>query len=1062
MERDSTSTKSSHKGPGRLPDDFADIEDYDDYPREPPPSYATAIVGAKASNSRVDLIQQRSLPNPFISTPSRIQRQDPASPKHSASPAPEDFDEEETLITETTIRTQTSRKRKSLTRTTSEIAVDAANPVRRRLIADSEDEGVLSSSSARSQEGRDRKRQDQTEPADSTVHPAQSKKQISPRKPNASSSPVDLSPDDRLAVDGLLAMSREDLEKANVVLQQQMALLEDQQVDVFGETGEGSPHLERQIQQLREKVEALQELFKALEAHSVKVKKKNELKEQMRVAIRSFGISDIPKELTAEFHGVTKSLKSHEVDLACLLRRTSLLDDAREKALQSSKLDKNISVVVHSTQVTPQREQQRKQGIPNSSTVSTTQRVHQTQAAPLPLSPLRNDRTIDPAQISQVLHRSLTVEKPRNQPTPNTISRAAGKNETAKARPTTTNKSSNFVLCEDEFGDDNLFMTNMGSPPRRATEDEEFMFDEDEEMLQVADDLENFPRPQNKNWPGGPRDVFAEASGNQANWPKIPLSTPTTKAKANVPKSPDSRLDFPWSKDVKAALKGRFKLTGFRQNQLEAVNATLAGKDAFILMPTGGGKSLCYQLPSIIRSGKTRGVTIVISPLLSLMQDQVSHLLELGIQAVFINSESSKEQKDLIMAGLGEPRVDEFIQLLYVTPEMLSKSQRILSAFDALNSRRRLARVVIDEAHCVSQWGHDFRPDYKQLGDFRRKFPNVPVMALTATATENVKMDVIHNLQIAGCEEFKQSFNRANLTYEVRPKTRDILDNMAEIIKSSYHGKCGIIYCLSRKSCESVAEKLRQQHEIDAMHYHAGMEAGERFSVQQKWQKGKCHVIVATIAFGMGIDKPDVRFVMHHTIPKSLEGYYQETGRAGRDGKLSGCYLFYAYKDMTMLKKMIDEGEGNYQQKERQINMLRRVIQFCENKSDCRRVQVLSYFSENFEREQCQSTCDNCTSSATFTSFDFTAYARHAVKLLERLYGTQVTLLQCVDIIRGKSSKKSSDAGHNAFPEYGTAASIERGDVERMFYHLVTDGALEEYSKMNNANFPVTYLRVSA
>lgn len=615
---------------------------------------------------------------------------------------------------------------------------------------------------------------------------------------------------------------------------------------------------------------------------------------------------------------------------------------------------------------------------------------------------------------------------------------------------------------EPNFNDDEeaLYSRTMGSPSRQDEEADDFgQYDDDEDMLEFAETLESRPTLYEPESVSGSRTIFAETPGNELR--SQPLK-PSTHSSKPAPTS-SMLLQHPWSRDVKAAIKERFHLRGFRQNQLEAINATLAGKDAFVLMPTGGGKSLCYQLPSIISSGRTRGVTIVISPLLSLMQDQVDHLQKLKIQAFLINSEVTAEHRRLIMESLRHPNVEQFIQLLYVTPEMISKSQAIVNAFKDLHRRGKFARMVIDEAHCVSQWGHDFRPDYKLLGEVRQQFRGVPAMALTATATENVKVDVIHNLGITGCEIFTQSFNRPNLTYEVRSKgkAKDVLESMAITIKSTYKGQSGIVYCLSRQNCEDIAEKLRTEHGIKAHHYHAGMEPREKTSIQKQWQAGHYHVIVATIAFGMGIDKPDVRFVIHHTIPKSLEGYYQETGRAGRDGKRSGCYLYYGYQDTSALKRMIDDGEGSWEQKERQRKMLRNVVQFCENKSDCRRVQVLLYFNEPFDRENCNGGCDNCNSTSSFESQDFTDYAVSAVKLVKHLERENVTLLHCVDVFRGSKTKKIVDADHTQLPEYGAGADLDRGEIERLFYRLLSEDAIAEHNVVNKAGWPSQYVHVS-
>lgn len=616
---------------------------------------------------------------------------------------------------------------------------------------------------------------------------------------------------------------------------------------------------------------------------------------------------------------------------------------------------------------------------------------------------------------------------------------------------------------------DNMYSNRMGSPPARFEDDDDYDYGDDDDMLEVVEDFEN--RGQSSRMlnetPG--RSALAETSGNaQARHPDSGKSKKTaTKALSAAQENELERknFSFPWSNEVKATLKTRFKLRGFRENQVEAINATLAGKDTFVLMPTGGGKSLCYQLPALITSGKTRGVTIVISPLVSLMEDQVQHLRNLRIQAYLINSETTQEERRYIMNALDGQDVERFIQLMYVTPEMLSKSQAMMNAFDRLHRRNRLAHFVIDEAHCVSQWGHDFRPDYKLLGDVRQKFPGVPVMALTATATENVKFDTMHNLGIDGCVVLASSFNRKNLYYEVRKKNKGKADveDIAELIKQKHHKKTGIIYCLSRADCEKMAEALRKKG-IKAQHYHAGMENSEKSTIQKGWQEGSHHVIVATIAFGMGIDKGNVRFVIHHSMPKSLEGYYQETGRAGRDGLASRCYLYYGYGDATKLRRMIDDPkkDSSWEQRQRLHHMLRLMIQYCENRSDCRRVQVLGYFNERFNKADCNAQCDNCNSTSTFEDIDFTAYARQAVDLVRKVKGDKVTVLHCVDVFRGATNKKIQDLHHAELEEFGAGSDLDRSDVERLFYRLLSEDVLREDSVLNKKKFPTQHVNLGA
>lgn len=612
---------------------------------------------------------------------------------------------------------------------------------------------------------------------------------------------------------------------------------------------------------------------------------------------------------------------------------------------------------------------------------------------------------------------------------------------------------------EDDDAYDRGFSRTMGSPPADfAFNDDDFGddFDDDEEMYKAAEEFEqNLPMVRSTPPSLRGRMALGEVSENiRRRSPQKPTSRGDD--------SPHARLmQYPWSKDVASALKKRFHLQGFRHNQLEAINATLSGKDAFVLMPTGGGKSLCYQLPSIVQSGHTRGVTVVVSPLLSLMQDQVDHLNKLRIQAVLLNGDSSKEARSYLLTTLKGPHPERFVQLLYITPEMFNKSQAMVRALQDLHQRQRLARIVIDEAHCVSQWGHDFRPDYKALGELRKQFKNVPVMALTATATENVKVDVMQNLGMVHAERFTQSFNRPNLTYEVRPKGKGpaVLESIADLIQTSYSGQAGIVYCLSRKNCETVAEKLRQQYNINAQHYHAGMSSDERIDIQKKWQAGKFLVIVATIAFGMGIDKPDVRFVIHHTIPKSLEGYYQETGRAGRDGKKSGCYLYYGYGDTMSLKRMIDQSDGSDEQKLRQRHLLRNVVQFCDNRSDCRRKQVLNYFNEHFDPMDCQNGCDNCNSTSTFVTEDFSEHAQHIVRLVRKIHSANVTLLHSVDVYRGARLKKIVDLRHDQIEEFGMGSDLVRGDVERLFNRLIWEDAIGLSHQTNRSGFTTEYVQ---
>ncbi|XP_010142232.1 PREDICTED: Bloom syndrome protein [Buceros rhinoceros silvestris] len=554
--------------------------------------------------------------------------------------------------------------------------------------------------------------------------------------------------------------------------------------------------------------------------------------------------------------------------------------------------------------------------------------------------------------------------------------------------------------------------------------------------------------------------IMSRAKGPAAmSTPAAPkLSFPTAAKPCSDPLLNNPALErfrgtkFSHSEEMMTVFHRKFGLHCFRTNQLEAINATLLGEDCFILMPTGGGKSLCYQLPACVSAG----VTIVISPLRSLIIDQVQKLKTLDIAATYLTGDRTDADASKIYMQLSKK--DPVIKLLYVTPEKVCASSRLMSALENLYDRKLLARFVIDEAHCVSQWGHDFRQDYKRLNMLRRKFRSVPMMALTATANPRVQKDIQNQLEMLKPQVFTMSFNRHNLKYDVLPKKpKKVAMDCLEWIKKNHPHDSGIIYCLSRHECDTTAAIL-QKEGLAALAYHAGLTDSNRDLVQKKWinQEG-CQVICATIAFGMGIDKPDVRYVIHASLPKSIEGYYQESGRAGRDGEVSHCLLFYSYSDVTRLRRLIlMEKDGNCHTRQTHFNNLYSMVHYCENVVDCRRIQLLAYFGETdfnptFCKDHPDVICDNCSRKKDYKSRNVTDEVKSIIRFVQEHCGParrtngmrsagsgRYTLNMMVDIFLGKTSAKIQSG------IFGKGAAYSRHNVERLFRKLVLDKILDE------------------
>ena len=479
-----------------------------------------------------------------------------------------------------------------------------------------------------------------------------------------------------------------------------------------------------------------------------------------------------------------------------------------------------------------------------------------------------------------------------------------------------------------------------------------------------------------------------------------------------------------------AALQHNFGFDNFKGNQEAIINNVMDGNNTFVLMPTGGGKSLCYQLPALMMEG----VAIIISPLIALMKNQVdamrSYYDEDSI-AHFINSSLSRPE----IHAVHEDIINGKTKLLYMAPEGLQKPENV-----ELLQGVKVSFYAIDEAHCISEWGHDFRPEYRNIRPLVEKIGSAPIIALTATATPKVQQDIQKNLQISDATVFKSSFNRPNLYYEVRPKTADVNKDLVRFIKQM-EGKSGIVYCMARKEVESLAQIL-QVNNISALPYHAGMDTEERSKNQDAFLMEKCQVIVATIAFGMGIDKPDVRFVVHYDVPKSLEGYYQETGRAGRDGGEGRCLCFYSPKDIERLRNFQQDKsrqDNNMQEAEITNQLLAETQQYMES-STCRRRLLLHYFGEKYPQENC-GCCDNC--NKVFKQYDATELLGLAIETVQDC-NERFKPEHIVDILHGNKTPDVLAFQHDELENFGIASDEEEELLNAIMKEAMIHGYLEK------------------
>ena len=467
-----------------------------------------------------------------------------------------------------------------------------------------------------------------------------------------------------------------------------------------------------------------------------------------------------------------------------------------------------------------------------------------------------------------------------------------------------------------------------------------------------------------------------------------------------------------------------FGFDSFRGRQEEIISHVIGGGDALVLMPTGGGKSLCYQIPALVRPG----TGVVVSPLIALMQDQVQALRQLGIRADFLNSTQDPGTRHVVEQQFKAGELD----LLYLAPERL-RTEATLRLLDA----GKVSVFAIDEAHCVSQWGHDFRPDYLELQVLHERWPDVPRIALTATATQATREEIAIRLKLAGSKLFVSSFDRPNIQYRIVPKNEP-KKQLLHFLRTEHPGDAGIVYCLSRDSTEKLAAFLTD-NDIPALPYHAGLDSGVRADHQARFLREDGLVMVATIAFGMGIDKPDVRFVAHLDMPRSVEGYYQETGRAGRDGQPATAWLAYGLADVVQQRRMIDSSEGNVAHRRLMASHLDAMLALCEA-TDCRRTQLLAYFSE---RTVACGNCDTCLSPPQ--TFDGTVPAQKLLSTIVRLnqeLGQRYGAGQVIDILLGRKTQKVSEKAHHELKTFGIGTELTEAQWRGVVRQLLAQGLL--------------------